>query len=183
MTLPSKEEQIVKAHGALIYNVAQASKQKELLAHLAPMLDFYRQQGWEKLVLVINKILNGSRDAALLSGLDEEDGAIVKAILLGIQDPNTLPDPNPKPDPTLAAPGLASMVHAASTGDPQALQALALMAEQMTQIGGDMARLGGIMGRFVRGERDPDILSKGMGNLGKSLVLSILAELAKLTTH
>jgi hypothetical protein len=57
------------------------------------------------------------------------------------------------------------------------------MAEQMTKAGGDMARLGGIMRRLVDGERDADKLARGMGPLGKELVVNLLDELAKLRAH
>ena len=57
------------------------------------------------------------------------------------------------------------------------------MAEQMVRAGGDMARLGGIMRRLVNGERDFEVLSKGMGNLGRTLLLDILSELGKSAIH
>lgn len=180
--LPTKSDQIIKAHAALIYSVAHACHNKIPPAQLESMLQFVSQQGWTQLVAVIRKILAGSRDVSLLNSLDEEDRIIGEAILRGIQDPSTLPDPNAPADPTLAAPGLAAMIHAAAS-EPNALKALSLMAEQMVQIGGDMARLGGVMGRLVHGERDPELLSKGMGKLGRSLVLAILDELAKLVAH
>ena len=75
------------------------------------------------------------------------------------------------------------MISVAARGDVQALSALASMAEQMVRVGGDMGRLGGIMRRLVDGERDADLLSRGMGPLGRSLVLDILDELARLSTH
>ena len=46
-----------------------------------------------------------------------------------------------------------------------------------------MARLGGIMKRLVDGERDPEVLTKGMGAQGESLILSLLDELARLEAH
>jgi hypothetical protein len=57
------------------------------------------------------------------------------------------------------------------------------MAEQMVRAGGDMARLGGIMRRLVNGERDFEVLSKGMGALGRTLLLDILSELGKSAIH
>jgi len=65
----------------------------------------------------------------------------------------------------------------------QALAVLANMAEQMVRAGGDMARLGGVMRRLVNGERDFDALSKGMGALGRNLLLDILSELGKSALH
>jgi hypothetical protein len=75
------------------------------------------------------------------------------------------------------------MISAAARGDVQALSALANMAEQMVRVGGDMGRLGGIMRRLVDGERDADLLCRGMGPLGRSLVLDILDELGRLGRH
>jgi hypothetical protein len=83
----------------------------------------------------------------------------------------------------MAAPGLAHMIHAAATGNVEALQLVANMAEQMTRVGGDMGRVGGIVRRLVDGERDPDVLCKGMTAQGESLVLSIIEELGKLELH
>jgi len=82
-----------------------------------------------------------------------------------------------------AAPGLAAMIAAAGHGDAKALAVLADMAEQMLRAGGDMARLGGIMRRLVNGERDADPLMKGMGPLGRQLLLDILSELGKAGLH
>ena len=53
------------------------------------------------------------------------------------------------------------------------------MAEQMSGAGGDMARLAAIMRRLVNGERDADLLTRGMEAQGKGLVMSILKELEK----
>ena len=83
----------------------------------------------------------------------------------------------------MAAPGMAAMIHASRSGQPQALQTLATMSEQMTSASGDMAKLGGIMKRLVDGERDADKLSRGMGAQGQSLLVSILEELGKLEAH
>jgi hypothetical protein len=57
------------------------------------------------------------------------------------------------------------------------------MAEQMMKAGGDMARLGGMMRRLVDGERDAEKLTRGMGPLGKELVINLLDELARLGAH
>ena len=75
------------------------------------------------------------------------------------------------------------MIHQAATGNPQALEIIGNMAEQMTQAGGDMRNLGGIIRKMINGERDPKELSKGMGVQGRQLVDSILEELHKLSGH
>ena len=99
----------------------------------------------------------------------------------GLQNPVSLPAVNQQADPTMAAPGLASMINAASRGDAQALQAASLMADQMTNTKGDMRYLGGIMKRLIDGERDPDVLTKKMSANAKQLVMQLLDELNKLT--
>lgn len=181
--LPERDQQIVQAHAALIVGVVQAAQNPALKPQLDEPLRVSEQNGWVSLVAAIRKILDGSRDMALLGGLDEEDSIIVEAILRGLQDPGTLPDPAQSADPTMAAPGLAHMIHQAARGNAEALSLLSHMAEQMTAAGGDMARLGGIMRRLVNGERDVDRLAKGMGAQGESLLNSIVAELGKLEAH
>ena len=57
------------------------------------------------------------------------------------------------------------------------------MAEQMSATGGDMAKLAAIIKKFIDGERDPEILSKGMGKQGEDLVNSIIEELGKFQLH
>ena len=105
------------------------------------------------------------------------------AVDCGIDNPATLPPINPAPQPTAAAPGLAAMIEASARGDMQAFAALANMAEQMVRAGGDMARLGGNMRRLIDGERNPKVLTKGMGPLGKKLMQSLLEELSKSPLH
>ncbi|WP_455386101.1 hypothetical protein [Acidihalobacter prosperus] len=181
--LPPREQQIIQAHAGLIVNVVQAAQNPELRPQLEQLLRTSEENGWGALVAAVRRILEGSRDLGLLARLDEEDSVIVEAILRGLQDPTTLPDPNARPDPVLAAPGLAGMIHACTRGDVQALELLSQMAEQMTNVGGDMGRMGGLMRRLVEGERDPEVLLKGMGAQGESLVLAVLEELGKLEAH
>ena len=181
--LPSRQRQIVQAHAALIVNVVKACHNPEIVSELEPVLQAAESMGQQDLAAVIRRILNGARDVSLTKGLDDDDMVIVEAILRGLQDPASLPDPDARPDPAVAAPGFAYMIHEAARGNAQAMQMLANMAEQMMTVGGDMARLGGIMRRLIDGERDADKLSARMDARGQSLVLSILEELAKLDTH
>jgi hypothetical protein len=141
------------------------------------------QSGWEALVGAVRRIAKGERGPAIFAGLDEEDQVIVESILWGLQDPATLPDPNAKVDPTLAAPGLAHMIHAAGRGDAQALALVSNMADQMSKVGGSMGRLAAIVRPMINGERDPDRLCKGMETRTEELVLDILSELGRLDTH
>jgi len=181
--LSDQKQQIAQFHASLIHNVVVVCNDRAFLPQLEPMLEMTAQHGWATLVAAIRQVINGKRDASALQGLDEEDSAIIETILRGIQDPATLPDPNAKPDASLAAPGLASMIDAAGRGNPEALHMLANMAEQMVRAGGDMAKLGGTMRKFVNGERDADKLAQGMSVQGQELVYSILAELGKIANH
>lgn len=178
-----RQQQIIQAHAGVIVQVVQSIANPQLMPQTEEILKVSEQNGWGDLVAVIRRIINGERDESLLNGLDEEDSAIVGAILQGIQNPSTLPDPNQPADASMAAPGLAQMIHQAATGNPQALEIIGNMAEQMTQAGGDMRNLGGIIRKMINGERDPKELSKGMGVQGRQLVDSILEELHKLSGH
>jgi hypothetical protein len=180
-TLLEYDEQVRQTHAELIHLVVKACVNTALKTELDSVLRTARNSGWDALTAVIDRILEGRRDEALLQGLDKEDSIIIRSILKGIQNPATLPDVKKQADPTMAAPGLAHMIHAASHGDAQALQAVSMMAEQMIQTTGDLRLLGGIMRRVVGGERDPGVLCKGMGASGEQLVLSLLEELNKLT--
>lgn len=178
--LPEHDEQIRMAHAELINLVANVCLSGENKAQLNSAMKQAQSSGWEDLVGRIRRIVSGERDEALLNGLDDEDTVIIRSILEGIQNPASLPDPSKKANPAMAAPGLAHMIHAAASGNVEALQHVSFMAEQMIQTQGDMRQLGGIMRQLINGERDPDVLCKGMSGTGEHLVLSILDELNKL---
>lgn len=178
--LPSLEQQIIRAHSGLIHRVVSACHDQGQLPALEEILRASLANGWQELVAAARQIVEGRRDSGLLSGLDEEDRVVVEAILRGLRDPSTLPEPGAAGDPAAAAPGLAAMIHAAGNGDSQALQLIAGIAEQMSRVGGDMARLAGIIRPLVNGQRDPEILCRDMGAQGRGLVLSILEELGRL---
>jgi len=182
-TLPDKTRQIIQAHAGLIHAVVTTAQNHERRPELEAVLDSARANGWIALVAVIRRILNGSRDEQILTGLDEDDRVIAEAILRGLQDPGSLPDPRTRPDPAVAGPGLAALIHAAGSGDVAALQLLADMGTQMLGAGGDLARLSGILRRLVDNERDPDLLCRGMSPRGVQLVRSLLEELAQLRAH
>lgn len=177
--MPDYAEQIRRTHAELIHLVVQACMNRELKSQLEPVLQSASAGGWESLTKVIYKILDGNRDESLTNGLDREDGVIIHAILEGLQNPTTLPDIQQQAEPAMAAPGLAHMIHAASRGDAQALQSVSFMAEQMVRATGDLKALGGLMHRLINGERDPDVLRKGLSATGEQLLLSILEELNK----
>jgi hypothetical protein len=181
--MPDKTQQILQAHAALIWHVVRACQNRDLMPQIEPILQASEANGWNSLVGVIRRILSGERHPKLLVGLDEEDSIIVTSIMRGLQDPGTLPDPDARPDPAVAAAGMAQMIHEAMTGSTQALGVLGDMAEQMLKAGGDMARLGGILRRLLDGERDPDLLARGMGQRGEQFVAALLEELGRRSTH
>ena len=178
--LPPREQQIVRAHSGFIHRVVRACQDRGQLPALEEVLRASLANGWQDLVAAARQIVAGRRDAGLLEALDEEDRVVIGAILRGLQDPSTLPEPGPTGDPAAAAPGLAAMIHAAGSGDSQALQLIAGIAEQMSRVGGDMSRLARIIRLLVNGQRDPDILCRDMGPQGRGLVMSILEELGRL---
>lgn len=180
MSISERDQQIRQTHAPLIIQVVKACSSAEERDKLAPMIQMAREQGWHELVRRIESILQGQRDESLLLNLDDEDRVIVEAVLQGLQNPETLPEANTQADATVAAPGIAHMIHAANHGDSQALQALANMAEYMIQVPGDMRQLGGIINRLLQGERDPKVLCEGMGPSGEQLVVDILDELNRL---
>ncbi len=178
-----RQQQIIQSHAGVIVQVVQCIGNPTLIPQTEELLQVSEKNGWGDVVKVIRRIIKGERDENLLSGLDEEDSTIVAAILLGIQNPATLPDPNKPADASMAAPGLAHMIHQAATGSPEALEIISQMAEQMSAAGGDMKNLGSIIRKMINGEREPKVLSRGMGAQGRQLVDSILEELHKLSGH
>ncbi|UCB54986.1 MAG: hypothetical protein JSW45_00120 [Thiotrichales bacterium] len=183
MQTPDKQQQIIQTHAGLILGVVQCIQNPDLRPQVEQALAVSEQNGWDKLVAAIRKILNGSREESILNGLDDEDSVIVTAILRGLQDPNTLPKPEQTPDATLAAPMLANLINDARRGDHNAVIMLGGMAEQMSMAGGDMASVGAILKDLIDGERDVDKLCDKVGPQGESLIVQILDELGKLEVH
>lgn len=176
-----KRDQILAVHAQFISQVVMLGQQADRKDDFEQLLKMADDSGWTELTGTIRKIFDqGRRDIELLNPLDEEDRVITEAILLGLQDPSTLPDPNAKPDPAMAAPGLASMIYAAGTGNTQALQIIAEMAEQMSRAGGQIARLAAVIRPMINGERDPHKLCKEMDSRTETMVLGILDELKQL---
>jgi hypothetical protein len=182
-SLPEKDQQIIDAHTGLIHRVVIGCQNADMVPDLDDVLKTAEQNGWVNLVNRIRRILKGERAESLLNGLDDEDRVIIGSILRGLQNPATLPDLNAGIDASMAAPGIAAMIQGARSGNTETLQLLGGMAQQMLQAGGDMARLAGIMRPLVKGERDADKLTAGMGPEGEKLVLRILEELSRLDPH
>lgn len=177
--LPEKDQQILATHAGLVHAVVRTCHNRDLMPQLEQLLKLSEENGWTQLVGAIRRILRGNRDHSVLNDLDDEDRVITEAILRGLQSPETLPDLNATPDPDHAAPGLASMIAATRQGNVEALKALADMATQMRQAGGDMARLASALSQMEQGEADVEKLSRGMNPAGQKLVTMIVEELRK----
>jgi len=178
--IPDKKEQILQSHSGLIHRVVMHCNNPGSVPDMEQVLQQAEQNDWKQLVAVIRDIMSGNRDESLLTGLDEEDRVIIESILRGLQEPGTLPDLNTDFDSSMAAPGIAGLIHASRSGNAQALQIIASMAKQMLQAGGDMGILAGRIRPLVEGERDADKLSENMTGKGQQLMLDILEELLKL---
>ncbi len=176
--LPEKTKQIAQVHAQLINTVVMACHNKSLLPQLEVVLKSSEENGWVALIAKIRKILAGSRNSKLLIGLDEEDAAIILAILVGLQDATQLPKVEDKAKSEFAAPGLAKLIAAASRGDVKALTILSEMAEQMVSAPGEMRSLGVMIRPMIDGERDLRILTKNMDEKGTKLIEGLLEELA-----
>jgi len=178
--LPEKTKQIAQVHAPLINSVVMACHNKAIVPQLEPALQSANQNGWIELVKRIRKIIAGSRNSKLLLGLDEEDAAIILAILVGLQDAAQLPKAADKKEAKFAAPGMAKMIYAAGQGDASALSALAGMAQQMVATTGDMRTLGTMLQPMIQGEREVKQLTKNMSDEGIKLVEALLEELTEL---
>ncbi len=181
--LPDRKSQILAVHAGFIHMVVLALHDPGKRAEMEQHLQTAENNGWQGLVSVIRRIAEGETGPSLLSGLDEEDKVIVQAILLGRQNPENLPPIPKRTDPSVAAPGLANLIRQASSGDVDALEALGVMAGQMSAAGGTMARVGASIKKLLDGERDLHRLTNGMDDKGHSLIASILAELEQTTIH
>ncbi|MCF7992755.1 MAG: hypothetical protein K9M02_20115 [Thiohalocapsa sp.] len=180
---PDRHEQIRLVHAEFIRQMVETARNPERRRDFEALLSEAEKHGWHALAGALRRVASGDSGPQIFKGLDEEDQILADSVLRGLQDPSTLPDPNARQDPTLAAPGLAHMIHAAATGNAQALMLIGNMAEQMNTVGGPMARLAGVIRPMINGERDPSRLCKGMDSQGEQLVLNILSELGKLERH
>ena len=183
MSQPDTHEQILQSHSGLIHRVVMHCNNPGSVPDMEQVLQQAEANDWKQLVTVIRNIMSGTRDESVLLGLDDEDRVIAESILRGLQDPQTLPNLETDFDATMAAPGIAGLVHASRNGNAQALQIIGSMAKQMLQAGGDMGILAGRIRPLVEGERDADKLTEKMGEKGQKLMLEIIEELLKLEAN
>lgn len=178
--MSTRKEQIRTVHAGFIHAVVEVCNGRRQMSELETVLGAAHQNGWEDVVAATRRIAAGSRDASMLDDLDDEDAAIIEAILEGLRNPDTLPELDRRPEARHAAPGLASIIHSASRGDTEALRALGAMAEQMSAAGGDMAHLAAALRPLLNGDRDIDSLGEKMGPTARTLLSSIVDELNRL---
>ena len=181
--MPEHDEQILQSHSGLIHRVVMHCNNPGSVPDMEQVLQQAEQNDWKQLVAAIRDIMSGKREESILLGLDDEDRVIVGSILRGLQDPSTLPDLQADFDSSMAAPGIAGLVHASRTGNAQALQIIANMAKQMLAAGGDMGILAGRIRPLVEGERDVGKLTEKMSEKGQKLMVDILDELLKLEAN
>lgn len=183
MAQPDKQEQILQSHAGLIHRVVMHCNNPGSVPDMEQVLQTAADNDWTTLVTTIRDIMSGNRDESMLALLDEEDRIITESILRGLQDPSTLPSLETDIDSSMAAPGIAGLIHASRNGNAQALQIIGSMATQMLEAGGDMSILAGRIRPLVEGERDADKLTEKMGDKGQKLMLEIIEELLKLEAN
>lgn len=172
---------IINENVELIHRVVMAIAAEEHLPELQMILAQAEANGWTRLVVAIRKILAGEREMVNLGELDEEDQAIVSAILQGLRDPSSLPDLVNAMNPDTAGPSMANMIHDAAGGSAAAVNAIKAVSAQMGSTeSGDFSRLPVAINLMVAGERREEVLCRDMGAAGTSLVHAILQELNKL---
>lgn len=178
------QEELIREHASLICAVVDARYRPEHRDALLADLDQAEQNGWGKLCAAIRLILVD--EVMDMEGFDElnldvEDEAIVQAMILGIHDPDTLPDPSDNENPMLAPSGLAGIIATAATGEENALQLLAKMDDDLSQSDDEeLVAFGRILRRLLNGERHAQSLSMGLNERTQTLVYSVLEELNKL---
>jgi len=183
MSLPDQKEQILQTHAGLIHRVVMHCNNPGSVPDMEQVLQMAADNDWTTLVTSIRDVMSGNRDESMLQLLDDEDRVIIESILRGLQDPGTLPNLEADIDSTMAAPGIAGLIHASRNGNAQALQIIGSMATQMLAAGGDMGILAGRIRPLVEGERDADKLTEKMGDKGQKLMLEIIEELLKLEAN
>lgn len=181
MNKPNIQEQLVREHASLIVETVRAVSNTETKAQLLKDLAVAEQNGWGNLVHAISQILNGVLEVDELGNLDPEDEVIVRAIIQGIADPDTLPNPADNQNPMLAPAGLAGIIAEAARGEENAMQMLAVMDGDLNQSSEpELVELGKTLKRLLIGERNLDSLTINMSERGRNLIQSVLDELKRL---
>jgi len=124
--------------------------------------------------------MSGNRNHSLLQELDEEESIIIESILNGIEDPGSLPPVPIDLSSDMAAPGIASLIHASKHGSKESQNIITSLTKQMLDTGGDAAIISGSIRTMIEGEHDFNKLIAGMSEQGQKLITGILTELTKL---
>ena len=121
--------------------------------------------------------MSGNRGRALLHDLDEEENIIIESILNGLEDPGTLPTVSADLNSAMAAPGIASLIHASMQGNSESLDITTSLIKQMQDAGGEYAIIAGGIKTMIDGERDLAKLTAGISEQEQKLLAEILTEL------
>jgi len=179
-SLDNFSEDVLQAHASLIHRVVMHCNEPGSAPDLEAILQQAEDSDWKRLVATIRSIMSNNRDDSILQDLDEDETIIVGTILRGLEDPSTLPPLQPDFQSSMAAPGIANMIHASRAGHAQSLNIIANLARQMLEIGGDFEIIAGHIRPMIEGERDLTMLTANMTEKGQKMMVEILAELAKL---
>lgn len=177
MFKPDTTDQILQPHAGLIHRVVMHCNAPGSVPDLSQALELAEENGWNQLVAIIRDIMSGKRDEAIPSDIEGETRVIAEAILLGLQDPSTLPHMDTDIDSPMAARGIAGLLHASRNGNRQTLQIVSGVAKQMQEAGGDMGIMAHRIQPLLEGDRDIAGLTKDMGEKGQKMILEIIGEL------
>lgn len=174
---PKQVEELLKLHAELLHDVVNACHDKDKQVELLAMLNEAENNGWQKLCEAIRTILSGQRDESVLDGLDEEDAILIQAILIGIENPETLPKHDLEAQRNDAAIGLASTIASACQGDPKAMELIAHMEQTFLENPTEMGAMGNAIRKMVNGERSAVTLVENMDSTSSMLIEHVLKEL------
>ena len=174
------KEEILRDHSTLIHRVVMHCNEPGSVSDLEQILQIAEENGWQKLVATIRNIMSGNRERALLHDLDEEENIIIESILNGLEDPGTLPTVSADLNSAMAAPGIASLIHAPMQGNPESLNIISNLIKQMLDAGGEYAFIAGCIKRMIEGERDLAKLTVDTSEQEQSLIAGVLTELKTL---
>lgn len=175
------QEQLIREHASLIVETVRATSNPKAKEQLLKDLAVAEQNGWGNLVRAIGQILNGVLEVDELGNLDPEDEVIVRAIIQGIADPDTLPNETDNQNPMLAPAGLAGIIAEAARGEENAMHMLAVMDGDLTQSSNpELVEFGKTLKRLLIGERNLDSLTINMNERSRNLIQSVLDELKRL---
>ncbi len=170
-------EELLKLHSALLHDVVDAIHDKSKQAPLLDMLNEAQNNGWQKLCEAIRSILEGQRDDSVLDNLDEEDAILIQAILIGIDNPETLPENDLQKQRDEAALGLATTIAAACQGDQRAMELVAHMDQTFQDNPQEIGTIGNAVRKMINGERSSVSLLEGLDPTNAELVEQVLEQL------